>query len=352
MEPQTSAYLEWFRFLAALAVMMCHIDGLLMSNILPFFAHFGLEAVGVFFVLSGFVIAYVTDTQEKTLKIYAINRAARIYSVVIPCLALTFLLDTIGRHFGVSTYEPLGSRSHEALHILFSLSFLNYTWLLPHSFLPGSNGPFWTLCYEVPYYAAFSGYFLRGVWRWCVVLAILAAAGPYIVALFPSWLAGVGIYCLCRDRNFNRRTGWAILIGSVLLWAAIEDGFWRNGAGGGLAVNAKFGFIGIYAGALPFAASIVGFHFSGIKIRQFRLPIRWLAGASFTLYLLHLPFATLLNGMLPVAMPVPLRWAILVAATLGAAFIVAHFTERRKRHWRIALGKIAEKFETRNAASF
>jgi peptidoglycan/LPS O-acetylase OafA/YrhL len=55
----------------------------------------GAEAVDVFFVLSGFVIGYATDSRERTPLTYAINRLARIYSVAIPALAATFILDGI-----------------------------------------------------------------------------------------------------------------------------------------------------------------------------------------------------------------------------------------------------------------
>jgi peptidoglycan/LPS O-acetylase OafA/YrhL len=48
------------------------------------FADYGRTAVLVFFVLSGFVIAWVTDTREHTLVEYGLSRVARLYSVVIP----------------------------------------------------------------------------------------------------------------------------------------------------------------------------------------------------------------------------------------------------------------------------
>ena len=56
MNKETSTYLDCARFLAALTVMLCHIDSYMVVGVLPWVDHLGLEAVGVFFVLSGFVI--------------------------------------------------------------------------------------------------------------------------------------------------------------------------------------------------------------------------------------------------------------------------------------------------------
>ena len=51
----------------------------------------------VFFVLSGFVIAYVSEQKEHTLREYSISRLARLWSVAVPALILTIALDQLGR---------------------------------------------------------------------------------------------------------------------------------------------------------------------------------------------------------------------------------------------------------------
>jgi peptidoglycan/LPS O-acetylase OafA/YrhL len=53
--------------------------------------------VDVFFVLSGFVIAFVTTERESDGRSFAIARLARVYSVALPALVVTFVLDAIGR---------------------------------------------------------------------------------------------------------------------------------------------------------------------------------------------------------------------------------------------------------------
>ena len=67
-------------------------------------ANLGNDAVMVFFVLSGFVIAYVADKKEKTFHDYALSRLARLYSVAAPALALTVVVDYVGSRIDYSLY--------------------------------------------------------------------------------------------------------------------------------------------------------------------------------------------------------------------------------------------------------
>ena len=49
----------------------------------------------VFFVLSGYVVAFVSDKNEKHLADFILSRAVRILSVSIPALLLTLLLSIL-----------------------------------------------------------------------------------------------------------------------------------------------------------------------------------------------------------------------------------------------------------------
>ncbi|MGH9810841.1 MAG: acyltransferase family protein, partial [Terriglobia bacterium] len=92
-----SIYLDLVRFCAALCVFLGHASGQRFSGgYLWHFDELRHDAVTVFFVLSGFVIAHVTNTSEQTPREFFINRAARIFSVAIPALALTYALDAVG----------------------------------------------------------------------------------------------------------------------------------------------------------------------------------------------------------------------------------------------------------------
>ena len=97
MTQALSLYLDALRFAAAFTVFMSHYaagrySGGLFWQVTPY----GRIAVIVFFVLSGFVIAWVTETRERTLEEYALSRVARLYSVIVPAFVVTWALDNLG----------------------------------------------------------------------------------------------------------------------------------------------------------------------------------------------------------------------------------------------------------------
>lgn len=96
MNRETSLYLDAVRFLAALMVFMAHVTGTMFAGMFWQLGQFGAEAVDAFFVLSGFVIGFVTTERENSLSLYAIARISRIYSVALPAVIATFVLDRIG----------------------------------------------------------------------------------------------------------------------------------------------------------------------------------------------------------------------------------------------------------------
>src|SRR3954467_15833841 len=103
MKRGTSLYLDVVRFAAALMVFLEHLRAHTRSGFGHFWAahpfwysHFNLfsqTAVTVFFVLSGYVIAHVLATRERTPVDYVASRLARLYSVVLPALLLTAICN-------------------------------------------------------------------------------------------------------------------------------------------------------------------------------------------------------------------------------------------------------------------
>ena len=106
MNKPTSLYLDSARFLAAFAVFVVHSCGQTISGgFLWQLSAYGPEAVTVFFVLSGFVVAHVTVARESSFREYAVARAARIYSVALPALILTAVADYLGRSVNTFFYS-------------------------------------------------------------------------------------------------------------------------------------------------------------------------------------------------------------------------------------------------------
>ena len=147
MHRNLSIYLDLVRFLAALMVFVVHANYERFTGGIPVLWHFkdlGNDAVMVFFVLSGFVIAYVADQKERTIEEYAASRFARLYSVVVPALILTMLLDAAGSVLEPSLYSGRWYEYDDTLRrILASLSFTNELWFSYTR--PFSNGPVWPL---------------------------------------------------------------------------------------------------------------------------------------------------------------------------------------------------------------
>src|SRR5205809_232409 len=102
-----SLYLDALRFGAALMVFLSHYAlGRISGALFWQAAVYGRSAVLAFFVLSGFVIAWVTETREHTLGDYAMSRVARLYSVIIPTFLLTALFNCLGSEIDPSLYGP------------------------------------------------------------------------------------------------------------------------------------------------------------------------------------------------------------------------------------------------------
>ena len=158
MNKATSIYLDLVRFGAAFLVFIGHAnDERLTNGSLSLLSGFGHDAVIVFFVLSGYVIAYVSDTKEHGVTDYTISRLARLYSVALPALALTIIFDCIGQHIDGSLYSGPHINDNPLLRFVTSIFFLNEIWFA--HIRAFSDGPYWSLGYEFWYYVLFAAIF-------------------------------------------------------------------------------------------------------------------------------------------------------------------------------------------------
>ena len=146
MTTALSLYLDALRFTAAVFVFVGHYSAQRHSGGLFWqaFSH-GRTAVLVFFVLSGFVIAWITETKERTLEEYALSRAARLYSVILPVFLIMAALDALGSAIDPRLYELEWRLStvHPLVGYALSVVFLGQSWTLDVA--PRSDLPFWSL---------------------------------------------------------------------------------------------------------------------------------------------------------------------------------------------------------------
>ena len=348
MTRETSIYLDLWRFGAAMVVLLGHLSGArftggLLWQVGPFMG----QAVAVFFVLSGFIIAHVTATREADALSYATARLARVCSVAYPALLLTFVLDAAGHAIQPGLYSASWGWTPDSQpwQYLSGLLFLNQVWFT--NVPQGSDLPYWSLGYEAWSYLLFGlAAFAPPRWRLAAVALALAAAGPRIAALFPLWLIGAAGHRICAARQVSPRTGAALLLASFAVWAAYNVQVWHGDElepvilGDGSSPDLLENYI---AGTL-FMLHLIGFQAIspalGPILARLARPIRWAAGATFSIYLLHLPVAQFLATLAP-APPSALGTRVLIlGGTLAVTFAVAEVTERRKEPWRRAVTRL------------
>ncbi len=175
----------------------------------------GRDGVVIFFVLSGFVITWCANEREKNIVDFAVNRAARIYSVAIPGILLGMLASLLA--YLVDNQELEYPFRKLWIYLPIYLSFTGDFWGL--SEFPPGNFPYWSLNYEVWYYIIFAGFFYINNWyRLILAFILMVLVGPDIIELFPLWLAGSGLYSLCKWMSMPKYIARALFMCSLILF--------------------------------------------------------------------------------------------------------------------------------------
>lgn len=352
MNRATSIYLDLVRFLAAVLVLLTHLAYPRFSGglLLPL-RTYGNDAVMIFFVLSGYVIAYTAATRDRDLGTYLLNRCARLYSVALPAIVLTIAFDQAGRWLDPSAYAGFWYRAEQpVLRVLTALTFTNELWFT--SWRLFTNGPYWSLGYEFWYYCLFAaGWYFRGTTRIALLAAGAALLGPKILLLFPIWLMGVWVYRVNLRGTVGPRLGALLFVGSILAYLAFR-GFgmrdalleWSYLQFGRHFVEASLRwsneFVSSYVLGLLVCANFIGCHalssVLGPTLERIATPVRDWAGYTFSIYLFHYPILQFLGATGLFDPQAPLAIIALFLATLFACRIFGNYTEKRKdlaRRW-------------------
>ncbi len=218
-----SVYLDLLRFLAAMAVFMLHASFHRFTGGLPGLwrlSVFGNDAVMLFFVLSGFVIAHVASRNEHHWKDYSAARLSRLWSICIPALLLTAALDALGMRLAPDLYAFAWYEYDQPVaRLLASLLFLNELWF--YSVQPFSNTPYWSVGYEFWYYVLFgAAMFLRGRKRVAALAVVAGVMGPKILLLLPVWLAGVWAFRTTLAQRLSEAAALALCVGTFSAYLA------------------------------------------------------------------------------------------------------------------------------------
>lgn len=344
-----SVYLDLVRFIAACLVYIYHSNQrLLVEEILPA-SNFGHSSVIVFFVLSGFVIAYVTDSKENTWTSYWASRLSRVYSVAVPAIVLTLLLDSIGRNLLPALYAGY-PYDQFVIRSLGSLLFANEVWFI--SITSFSNVPYWSICYEIWYYAAFGilMFMPRGT-AIALLLLLAMVLGPKIILLAPIWGMGVLLYHWQAPRRLSTGASWWLLSGTVAAivlfhYHGISPAMteWLKGQMGP-DLHREFTFSKFFP-ADYILGILVASNFAAMRnvaaqieplMHIIKRPVKTLASYTFTLYLLHQPlflfWAAVLRGD-PSGHGYWLATTLLMAVSVG---IIGYFTENKRHGLRMCI---------------
>jgi peptidoglycan/LPS O-acetylase OafA/YrhL len=207
-----SLYLDVVRFVAAVLVLLTHYRqyGLVSGAAARWVPMAGHEAVIVFFVLSGFVIALATLSKHVSPRDYAVARITRIYSVALPVVLLAFACAAVIEHLFGPGLAPSHMLAKAYIYVPLHLLFLGNSWQL--SEVPPWLMPYWSLNFEVWYYILFGVLcFLRGWRRVLGAAVVLAVMGYQTWLLLPAWAAGVWLYRWLGRHTMPRaaaRVGW------------------------------------------------------------------------------------------------------------------------------------------------
>lgn len=215
LSPGKSDFLNLVRWAAALVVVLGHADMYLAQfggnpERWTSFGYLGAHshaAVMVFFVLSGYVVAYATEKKAERgsygLRAYFLDRWSRIYSVLLLAIVFTLSTDFVGSNLSLSYRDPsLIPQSGLALRLFANIFALQG--IQGYRIQLGSNPALWSIGYEFIFYLMYGLLFFQNQLfrrRWVASLLFtiaLVVIGWKMAVYFGIWLMGVLAYRVTR----------------------------------------------------------------------------------------------------------------------------------------------------------
>ena len=350
-----STYLDATRAAAAIIVLLSHMaykrftggDWQVIRDY-----NLGSDAVVIFFVLSGFVIAYAADKRDADFGAFSFSRLTRLWTVAVPALVLTLAADALGSHLAPADYDGWWHNKASAwLTAPVALGFFS-EWA-GFGFRIGTNGPWWSLSYEAAYYLLFAIFtYMTGPRRMLLLILAALLIGIKPLLLLPSWLFGVAVYHLLKSAKgpANRVRWWGYAILPIGLYGLLQS----LSAPLILELLGKVTF-GPVMWSLRFSDEplwnlLIGALFAWHLYAVGRLmadangepgpisrAIKWIAGGSFSIYLAHYPLLMLLDVFIPDFAPALLHHLVFFGVTMIACLLFAEMFERPLPRFRTML---------------
>jgi peptidoglycan/LPS O-acetylase OafA/YrhL len=291
--------------------------------------------------------------QPGALTNYAIDRATRLWTVLIPTFGLTLLFG-----LGTGALLPSGidfSAANEFSALSFAGNLLGLQRIVLADF--GGNYALWSLANETWYYVLFPLLVLLFTARRTTsriatgtALALAAVLLPVeIILYFAIWLLGVAFSRVRIDCGIGVRCFWLVLLAAMAAYFRLtgdNDNFNQTTLGMDLALS------------LMFLALLSSLQFNAAPASKLARPLtsigKFFADFSFSLYVLHLPLIFLLKhvaltqfGLAELSPSEPLHFAVylgmLASLLLGSYLSYLLFESQTYRIRRIVKDLVARR---------
>ncbi|EJC85714.1 LOW QUALITY PROTEIN: putative acyltransferase [Rhizobium leguminosarum bv. trifolii WSM2297] len=317
--------LDGLRGIAALLVVQAHV-GLIFPAASAHLTTMGSEAVGLFFALSGFLMAHLYGSRpvtRETVLDFLVSRFARIYPVYLAAVLLVAMLSSIQN---LDFVQPI----------------IGGTDFVRHVFLLGSSGlsippeiqfyllfPILWLCFARPHRY---GGVIVGFAMVVVVDGLLELPGPGIllVSKLPYFLFGAlagKMHSYWNKWTPSPLTGifTLFLLAVFFTYRNLVPGFspefWSLQSAVAAAV-----IVALVARQPPIAANVLA-----------AAPVRFLGTISFSLYLFHVPIMFLVHRSFEILMPEPALIAVALVVAVGGAWFLHETIEVPSRRLLVTL---------------
>ncbi len=334
MDKKLSNYLDIVRVIASFAVLFQHLS-MYNNDVFAFFSNYGHPAVMAFFILSGYVIAYVADQREKNFNIYLKHRFARLYSVMVVAWLLTILLDVVGPSINNQSYEGLIPTDNALVRILAHLFFLQQSWFVSIQFF--SNQPLWSLAYEFWYYILFGLLFLyKGKYKIPLIVVTVMIMGPIILVYGLIWFAGAYLYQLHKKKVTLNPT-LASYVFLLTIPAIFSYPYWNQSVLPDVLPSLGTLSLRTYLDDIIFATfiliNIFFFRYSDLSFNLITPLIRFLSGISFALYVFHFPLMLFFKAIFERYFDLSdeLSFFIMSILIVITVYLLSFVSERKKR---------------------
>lgn len=347
---QRLGLLDYGRFIAAIFVVLYHytfngiangkITSITHMNDVIDFSKYGYLGVELFFMISGYVIFY--SAQNSSASKFAVSRAIRLYPAYWVALILTSVVTWFWGNALMTVSIP-----QVVVNFTMFQSYLGYGHV---------DGVYWTLVYEVMFYAAVFLLLLCGLQNslssifigWPIVMAVALLLGlkniPFLSGYFYYFAAG-SLFALIKQKP-DWRTGISLMVAFLLCIS------FSSGKAASLTIS-KNVLHSDYVITLIITMFFIFFLVLNTKkSASFKLPMAQTLGAmTYPVYLIHAHIGYMIISKFATEENKLLIYTLTLLIVCAIAFIIHKLIEVKlsvfwKKIFTATLGMIIIKFES------